>query len=380
VSAPADAQFGIAKEVTYGVPVVPATFVPLLTPTLTRTPDRIAAAGAVAGLDILGSEQWNGGNIQAGGNVGMELYAAQTPFLFEMMFGTVSTTGSGPFTDTFTPTSGVLPSATIQIGHPVPLAPVIPSVWTGCKVLDWDLACSQNKVATLGLNMVAQNATFGSRVVADGATTTGTPNLTSATAVFTSADIGKVVTATGVPVGTTILSVTSGTAAVMSANATATGTALSTTIGLGLATATYLAGQSKPLKSDHLTVTIGGVQVDAMDINIKGNNGLNDQRRFLGQTLRKEPLREKPRVYTATLTGEFRDLTNRLRAVNGVEASFVANFTAGTAQVEVSGNVRTDVADSNPDGNKISDEKLTFMFTRPAATNASAIQAKIIRS
>jgi hypothetical protein len=370
VSAPADAQFGIAKETAgYGVAAVPTTFVPLLTPSLAFTPERVAANGAVAGLDILGTEQWNGGNLNAGGNVGTELYAAQTPLLFELTF-----------TDIFTPTSAELPSATIQVGHPAPFAPVIPSTWTGCKVLDWDLACSQNKVATLGLNVVAQNATFGSRVVTDGATTSGSYAFTSATGAFTAADVGKVVTATGVPTGATILAVSSTSAVTLSATATATGSGLSTTIGLGLATATYLAGQSKPLKSNHMSVTIAGVPVDAVDLGIKGNNGLDDQRRFLGQKVRKEPLRAKPRTYTATMTGEFRDLSNRLRQLNGVEASFVANFTVGVAQVEISGNVRTDKADSNPDGQKISDEKLDFMFTRSGATNASAIQAKIVRT
>lgn len=68
------------------------------------------------------------------------------------------------------------------------------------------------------------------RTVTDGATTSASPNLTSATAVFTSADVGAAVTGTGIPTSTTILSVTNATTAVMSANATATGASLSVVI------------------------------------------------------------------------------------------------------------------------------------------------------
>lgn len=69
------------------------------------------------------------------------------------------------------------------------------------------------------------------RIVTDGATTTGSPNVTSATAAFTGADVGKAIAATGIPAAATILSITSATTVVISANATATGSALALTIG-----------------------------------------------------------------------------------------------------------------------------------------------------
>lgn len=68
------------------------------------------------------------------------------------------------------------------------------------------------------------------RTVTDGTTTSGSANLGSASAAFVSTDVGALVTGTGIPVGTTIASVTSGTVAVMSANATATGTGVSVTV------------------------------------------------------------------------------------------------------------------------------------------------------
>lgn len=69
------------------------------------------------------------------------------------------------------------------------------------------------------------------RRVADAATTNADATVTSATATFTSADVGRELSGTGVPPGTTVLSVTNGTTIEMSANATATGTGVTLTIG-----------------------------------------------------------------------------------------------------------------------------------------------------
>jgi flagellar hook protein FlgE len=53
------------------------------------------------------------------------------------------------------------------------------------------------------------------RTVLDGATTNGSTTLTSATANFTAADVGKAITGAGIPAGTTIASVTNGTTVVL---------------------------------------------------------------------------------------------------------------------------------------------------------------------
>jgi len=70
----------------------------------------------------------------------------------------------------------------------------------------------------------------GSRTVTDGATTSGSATITSATAAFTAGDVGGAVSGAGIPAGTTIASVTNATTAVMSANATATATGVSVTV------------------------------------------------------------------------------------------------------------------------------------------------------
>lgn len=77
---------------------------------------------------------------------------------------------------------------------------------------------------------VGQYGPAATRTVADGATTSASPTITSATAAFTQGDVGGAVSGAGIPAGTTIASVTNGTTAVMSANATATATGVSVTV------------------------------------------------------------------------------------------------------------------------------------------------------
>ena len=69
------------------------------------------------------------------------------------------------------------------------------------------------------------------RTVNDGATTSGSAIITSATAAFTAGDVGKTIAGTGIPGGATILSRQSATQITASANATATATGVSITVG-----------------------------------------------------------------------------------------------------------------------------------------------------
>lgn len=379
MSAPADAQIGLAKETTYGVYAAPSRYYPLLSPEMVFTPERLESEGVVAGLDIIGSEQWNGGNISVGGNCGFELYAGEMGLLLELMFGTIGTTGSGPYTHTAVPTTGELPSATVVVGKPRPFSPVIPAVHLGCKVADWEVACSQGAIATVGLNLVAKDARYGSRSVADGVTTNTSPNISSATAAWSQADVGKSITGTGIAANTTIASVTSATAAVLSANATATGTGVTFTIGPALTTATYGTLATKPLKFNHATLSLGGaVQQQVTEVSVTGNNALKVDRRSLGSQLISEPVREGRREFMASFAKEFIDTVVLERLINGTEGALVLNFTAGAAQVEISGNVRVDQAESNPDGKSVSQESIECKFVRSGNTAASAIQAKIV--
>lgn len=71
---------------------------------------------------------------------------------------------------------------------------------------------------------------IGSRTAADGATTSGSTTVTSATIAFTGSDGGRIITGAGIPAGTTVASITNATTAVLSAAATATATGVSLTM------------------------------------------------------------------------------------------------------------------------------------------------------
>ena len=91
------------------------------------------------------------------------------------------------------------------------------------KAVDNALLQGNATAGITGLIPQAGTVVKHSRFVADGVTNT-TTTVTSATAAFTSADVGSFVTGAGIPAGATIASVTNATTIVLSAAATATAT------------------------------------------------------------------------------------------------------------------------------------------------------------
>lgn len=91
-------------------------------------------------------------------------------------------------------------------------------------------AMAEITLAHLKLLLNGGTTTPDSQVVTDAATTNADATLTSATAAFTSDDVGKSITGAGIPAATTILSVTNATTIEMSAAATATAAGVSVTI------------------------------------------------------------------------------------------------------------------------------------------------------
>ena len=74
------------------------------------------------------------------------------------------------------------------------------------------------------------------RTISDGVLTIGTPGVTSVTANFTQGDVGKTIVGSGIPDSTTIATVISTAAAVMSANATLSSTTDIITISVTVTT------------------------------------------------------------------------------------------------------------------------------------------------
>lgn len=372
-----DAQIGYALETTVGTPATVTAFVPLLSETLGQEKNRLESAGIIAGRRVLTSDQWNGGNVTVSGSVQHELYNRGLGKLFTVMFGAVTTTGAGPYTHTFTPGDLTGDALTVQVGRPAVNNTVYPFTYAGMKVASWEIACSAGEIATLGLDLVGQRE-FALRTVTDGVTTSGSTAISSATAAFSVDDIGKPISGTGIPAGATIASVTSATAAVLSANASASGTGITFTIGVALATASYPAS-IKPLKFNHAAVTIGGASVPVKMLSISGNNGLNADRRFLGSYYISEPLEAALRDYSGTVEIEFTDLTQYTRFVAGTETALVASFTSGTDSVTITTNIRFDGTTPQVKGPEIIGVSLPFKCVA-SSTDASAITVALVNS
>jgi hypothetical protein len=100
------------------------------------------------------------------------------------------------------------------------------------KILDRALLMGDANAGIVGLmNAAGVTATKHSRTVADGVLNSST-TVTSATAAFTSADVGSGIIGVGIPSGATIASVTNATTVVISAAATATGSGVTLTIAV----------------------------------------------------------------------------------------------------------------------------------------------------
>lgn len=376
-------QAGFAIESTYGVWATPTTFVPMLPgESVSGDVDRIESDAVLAGRSIITSDQWAPGMVKVGGDTPFELYDRNMGKLFRLLFGTYATTGSGPYTHTFSanPTN-LLASASWQFGRPDNAGTVHPWNYTGMKIASAEIGCKVGEFATFNPTWVGRDELAGSRVVTDGVTTNGSAAITSATAVFTDADRGKLIGGSaGITTGTTILSVQSATAATLSANATATGTGITFTIGAPLATASYAADQV-PFVFTGAALTIGGSNAYAQEATIKIDNGLADERGYLGSNLTREQLQATRRTITTDIKAEFDGLASWTAFRAGTEAALVFSFSTPDASstATITQNVRYDSAKTNtPAG--VLEKDITVKAVAPSTTDASACSAVLVNS
>lgn len=372
-----DAQIGYALESTVGTPVTVTAFVPLVSESLMQERARLESSAIIAGKRVLNSNQWNGGDVTVSGSVQHELYNRGLGKLFTAMFGAVSTTGAGPYVHTFTPGDLTGDALTVQVGRPGIDGTVYPFTYAGMKVSSWEIACSAGEIATLGMDLVGIRE-IDVRSVTDGVTTSGSAAISSASAVFSQADVGKPISGTGIPSGATIAAVSSATAATLSANATASGTSITFTIGISLASASYPAS-IKPLKFNHAAITVGGSSVNVKNLTISGNNTIDDARRFLGSQNIAEPREIGLREYTGNLEIEFSDMTQYRRYERGDEFALVASFTSGADSVVITTNARFDGSTPQVAGRELLTQSIDFKCVS-TGTDSSAISVALTNS
>ncbi len=367
------ATLGFADEVTWGTPVTPSVFLPLVDESLNAEVERIDSEGIIAGARVLRSDQWTEGGVTASGDVGLEIHENSKGLLLKHMFGGSSLVG--PFTPSDLSGLGL----TTQVGVPdVDTGTVHPKTLAGGKVASWEVGLVVDEIATLGLSLIGKHL-INHRTVVDGATTSGSAAITSATAAFNQDDVGKPITGTGIPAGATIAAVTSTTAATLSANATITGAAVTFTIGTALASPSY--AQGSPLSFVNGTVTLAGTVTKVREITLSGDNALSDSRRFVGTRAMDEPLEEGMRSYTGMIeTDYFSDVAYN-RFVSGAESALVlviANRT-GSKSVTFTANVRYDGQTPQVGGRGIVGQSLPFTCCGPS-TDAGALTVTLDES
>lgn len=145
-------------------------------------------------------------------------------------------------------------------------------------------------------------------------------------------------------------------------------------------TASYVTGM-RVLSFVGATLTLDASGYDVEEIQIAGENNLDDQRYNLGSQLRKEPIEQDRRVYRATVNGDWLDWTAYNRFLNGTRAALVALF-RGTLiegalyhQLEVTMNVRTDGQTPQVDGRARIKQPLTMIAEDDGSGPGSAITA-----
>lgn len=152
------AQIGYKAESTYGTAVTVDRFLPLVSQNFKIDIERLESAGILASRRTMASKQWRPGGTKISGSVQHEVTDNSIGLLLEHAFGTVNTTGSGPYTHTFTPGALTDTGFTTQVGIPRSDGSAVdPVTFAGCKIAGMSIAGSVGQIGTLGVDIVAQS-------------------------------------------------------------------------------------------------------------------------------------------------------------------------------------------------------------------------------
>lgn len=145
-----------------------------------------------------------------------------------------------------------------------------------------------------------------------------------------------------------------------------------------LATASYGTGAATPFTFKHATASVAGGAANVKKLTIKGSNGLDTDRRFIGSEYRAEPLEADLREYSGSVDLEFESLTQYNRFRNANEVALVSTISAGAAaSLTTTMNVRFDGATPEVDGRGIVQLSAPYKCIG-TTTDASAITAVLI--
>lgn len=156
MSAGFQGQFGLKSESTWGTPVTPDLFVGgWLSGNPVREQPPLVSAGIRAGRRTPSCISTGAKTVQ--GTVELELTPNPLATLMRHMWGTINTTGAGPYTHTASlgPLNGK--SFTGQWGIPGTGGTVHPFTMPGCKLPSWTVKGTAGEIAGLSLEVSAKD-------------------------------------------------------------------------------------------------------------------------------------------------------------------------------------------------------------------------------
>lgn len=152
---PVQGQLGFKSESVWGTPVTVDDFhAGWLSQNPVRTQDPIISDGRRAGRRTPACASAGAKTVQ--GPFSLELHPEPFATLLTHMFGTVNTTGSGPYAHTATP-GAAEGSFTAQVGIYGSGGTVHPFTYEGCKLTGWTIAGTAGETAKLDLDVIAQD-------------------------------------------------------------------------------------------------------------------------------------------------------------------------------------------------------------------------------
>ena len=162
-----NSQLGFAAEGTYGTYTAPNRFSEFTSESLSLEIERMVSAGLRANRRVPLSSQWTAGRRNVSGSLEMELLTHGQGLLWAHAFGSTATTGTGPFTHTYSPGDMQTQSLTIQIGRPAVISAVVhPFSYTGCKINSWEISASAGEIATVTFDILGRDETTAQTLAA----------------------------------------------------------------------------------------------------------------------------------------------------------------------------------------------------------------------
>lgn len=148
-------SFGIKSETTWGTAVTVDEWLPFVSENVQRDENHTISKAIRVSRFVMTSDQWNGGVIQVGGPIHLELHNKNIRTLLKAMFGTE--TGASPYT--YSPADNANVGFTMQIGKPDASGTTNAFTYPGTKISSWELSVKVGEIVGLTINVIAKSET-----------------------------------------------------------------------------------------------------------------------------------------------------------------------------------------------------------------------------